>query len=123
MNIDDGFRDLAPLDPTRDAERWERMVAGITAAAAPELARRARLPAPGMMMLLADWVRPTLSAAAVMAAAAGAFLVTGTRAAQADTAPSMASALGYSGTVASWVDAESTPSVEEMVLGLEGAAQ
>lgn len=121
MNIEDGFRDLAPLDPTRDAERWERMVAGITASAAPELARRARLPAPGMMMLLADWVRPTVSAAALMAAAAGAFLVSRPQTA-ADTA-SLASQLGYSSGVASWVDAESAPSVEEMVLGLEGAAR
>lgn len=125
MNIEDGFRDLAPLDPTRDAERWERMVAGITAAAAPELARRARLPAPGMMMLLADWVRPTLSAAAVMAAAAAAFLVAApgsTPPAAAGESVSMASQLGYSSGVATWVDAESAPSVEEM-LGLEGAAR
>ncbi len=121
MNIDDGFRDLAPLDPTRDAERWERMVAGITAAAAPELARRSRLPAPGMMMLLADWVRPTVGAAALMAAAAGAFLLTGTQSASAE-AESVASQLGYSSSVASWVDAESAPSLEEMV-SVEGAAQ
>jgi hypothetical protein len=122
VNIEDGFRDLAPLDPTRDAERWERMVAGITAAAAPELARRARLPAPGMMMLLADWVRPTVSAAALMAAAAGAFLVAGPEsAAVAADSESVAAQLGYSSTVATWVDAESAPSVEEMV-GLEGAA-
>ncbi|HEX6370368.1 MAG TPA: hypothetical protein VF006_15715 [Longimicrobium sp.] len=120
MNIDDGFRDLAPLDPSRDPDRWEAMVAGITAAAAPELARRARLPAPGMMMLLADWVRPTVSAAALMAAAAGAFLL-----ARPDTPAqpgSLAAELGYSTSVSSWVDAESTPSVEEMVLDLEGAA-
>ncbi len=121
MNFEDGFRDMAPLDPSRDTERWERMVAGITAAAAPELARRARMPAPGMMMLLADWVRPTLSAAAVMAAAAGAFLLTGPDSAA--EAGSLASEMGYSASVASWVDAESTPSVEEMVLDWEGAAQ
>ncbi len=121
MNIEDGFRDLAPLDPARDTERWERMVSGITAAAAPELARRARLPAPGMMMLLADWVRPTLSAAAVMAAAAGAFLVTRPDAASAEQA-SLAAQLGYSTTVVSWVDAESAPSVEEM-LALDGGTQ
>lgn len=121
MNIDDGFRDLAPLDPTRDAERWERMVAGITAAAAPELARRARLPAPGMLMLLADWVRPTLSAAAVMAAAAGAFLVTQPGALAAE-AGSLAADLGYSASVATWVEAESAPSVEEM-MGLDGGTQ
>ena len=121
MNFEDGFRDTAPLDPSRDTERWERMVAGITAAAAPELARRARLPAPGMMMLLADWVRPTLSAAAVMAAAAGAFLLTGSDSAA--EAASLTSEMGYSSAVVSWVDAESAPSVEEMVLDLEGAAQ
>lgn len=121
MNIEDGFRDLAPLDPTRDAERWERMVAGITAAAAPELARRARLPAPNMMMLLADWVRPTLSAAAVMAAAAGAFLVAGPDASSAE-AGGLASQMGYSSTVDRWVSAESAPSLEEMV-SLEGVAQ
>jgi L-fucose isomerase-like protein len=120
VNIEDGFRDLAPLDPTRDAERWERMVAGITAAAAPELARRARLPVPGMMMLLADWVRPTVSAAALMAAAAGAFLVARPDTAAAE-ATSLASELGYSSTVATWADAENAPSVEEM-MGLEGVA-
>lgn len=121
MNFEDGFRDTAPLDPSRDTERWERMVVGITAAAAPELARRARLPAPGMMMLLANWVRPTLSAAAVMAAAAGAFLLTG--ADSTAEATSLTAQMGYSTSVASWVDAESAPSVEEMVLDWEGAAQ
>jgi hypothetical protein len=118
VNIEDGFRDLAPLDPTRDTERWARMVAGIQAAAAPELARRARMPAPGMMMLLADWVRPTVSAAALMAAAAGAFLLAGPQ--QAAESASLASQLGYSSTVASWADAESAPSVEEMVVDVDG---
>lgn len=121
MNIEDGFRDLAPLDPSRDTERWERMVSGVTAAAAPELARRARLPAPGMMMLLADWVRPTVSAAALMAAAAGAFLVARPDSASAE-ASGLAAQMGYSSTVDSWVSAESAPSMEEM-MGLEGAAR
>jgi hypothetical protein len=121
VNIEDGFRDLAPLDPSLDTERWERMVAGITAAAAPELARRARLPAPGMMMLLADWIRPTVSAAAVMMAAAGAFLVARPAPAAAETA-SLASQLGYSSAVSRWVDAESAPSVEEM-MAFDGGAQ
>jgi len=121
VNIEDGFRDLAPLDPSRDTERWERMVAGIAAAAAPELARRARLPTPGMMMLLADWVRPTVSAAAVMAAAAGAFLFAGSGS-YAEPSATLASQLGYSSTVSSWVDAESAPSMEEM-MGLGGVAQ
>lgn len=120
MNIEDGFRDLAPLDPGRDPDRWEAMVAGITAAAAPELARRARLPAPGMMMMLADWVRPTVGAAALMAAAAGAFLLA--QPGSAAEPSTLASQLGYSTSVARWVDAESAPSVEEMALDLEGAA-
>ena len=122
MNFEDGFRDLAPLDPARDTERWERMVAGITAAAAPELARRARLPAPGVMMLMADWMRPTLGAAAVMAAAAGAFLLMGPDSAAANSS-SLAAELGYSTSVASWVDAESAPSVEELVLDVEGGGR
>ena len=120
MNIDDGFRDLAPLDPGRDPDRWEAMVAGITAAAAPELARRARLPVPGMMMLLADWVRPTVGAAALMAAAAGAFLMA--RPESAAEPSTLASQLGYSASVASWVDAQSAPSMEEMARDPEGAA-
>jgi hypothetical protein len=119
VNIEDGFRDLAPLDPGRNPDRWEAMVAGITAAAAPELARRARLPAPGMMMLLADWVRPTVSAAALMAAAAGAFLLAGPDSTTEST--SLAAELGYSTSVAYWVDGQGTPSVEEMVLDVEGA--
>ena len=119
MNFEDGVRDLAPLDPARDTERWERMVAGITAAAAPELARRARLPAPGMLMLLADWVRPTVGAAALMAAAAGAFLLA--RPDSAARPATLASQLGYSTFVASWVDAQSAPSMEEMALDAEGA--
>jgi hypothetical protein len=122
VNIEDGFRDTAPLDPGRDPDRWEAMVAGITAAAAPELARRARLPAPGMMMLLADWVRPTVSAAALMAAAAGAFLLAGPDSAAAEST-SLASQLGYSTPVASWVDGQSATSVEEMVLDVQGAAR
>jgi hypothetical protein len=122
VNIEDGFRDLAPLDPGRDPDRWEAMVAGITAAAAPELARRQRLPAPGMMMLLADWVRPTVSAAGLMAAAAGAFLLMGPDPAAAEST-SLAAELGYSTSVASWVDAQSAPSVEEMVVDVQGATQ
>jgi hypothetical protein len=120
VNIEDGFRDLAPLDPSLDTERWERMVSGITLAAAPELGRRARLPSPGMLMLLADWVRPTISAAAVMAAAAAAFLVSRPEAATVET--TLASQLGYSSSVSTWVDTESAPSLEEM-MGLEGAAR
>lgn len=119
--MDDGFRDLAPLDPKLDPARWERMVAGITAAAAPELARRARMPNPGLLWMLSDWVRPTVSAAALMAAAAGAFLWTGWG--TDDTNDEMSTALGYPTAVATMVETGTAPSLEEMVISLEGETE
>ena len=121
MNIEDDFRDLAPLDPERDSARWERMVAGVVAAAGPELARRAGLPQPGMLLLLADWLRPTVSTAALLAAAAAAFLVTQETAAPA-TGGGLADALGYPTAVAEWMDDGQAPSVEALVVDLEGDA-
>ena len=114
----DDFRDTAPLDPSRDAARWERMVAGVTAAARPELARRRRLPAPGLLFLLSDWTRPAAGAAAVVTAAAALFLA----ATPAAPAPgeAEAEALGYPAEVASWLEGGAAPSVEEMVAVLEG---
>lgn len=124
MNIEDDFRDLAPLDPSRDPARWERMVAGVMAAAGPELARRASQPQPGMLLLLADWMRPTVSAAALLAAAAAAFLVTGgpVRTSTASGA-GLADALGYPTAVAEWVDGGQAPSLEALVTDLEGDTQ
>jgi hypothetical protein len=124
VNIEDDFRDLAPLDPSRDAERWERMVGGIVAAAGPELARRRQLPAPGMLLLLSDWMRPTVSAAALMAAAAAAFLVTGSPVQSGSAAGGgIADALGYPEPVAAWLESGETPSVEALVAALEGDAR
>lgn len=119
MNDLDEFRDLAPLDPRRDAARWERMVAGVTAAAAPELARRARTPAPGMLLLLSRWTRPTAGAAAVLTAAAALFL------ALSPAAPHAGGdgVAGAPATVAAWVEGAATPSVEEMIVALEGGAR
>lgn len=116
MNIEDDFRDLAPLDPGRDAVRWEAMVEAITRAAQPELERRSRMPGPGMLLLLSDWTRPAVSTAALLAAAAGAFLMMESQPA---AAPGVADAL-YPSTVATWVEAGQTPSLEDMVAALEG---
>ena len=123
MNFEDDFRDLAPLDPERDSERWERMVGSIMAAAGPELARRAQQPAPGMLLLLSDWMRPTVSTAALLAAAAAAFLLTGQPDATRSTSPGLADALGYPDAVATWVEGGQTPSVEALVVALEGEAR
>jgi CTP:molybdopterin cytidylyltransferase MocA len=100
------------------------MVAGVVSAAGPELARRAALPQPGMLLLLAGWMRPTVSAAALLAAAAAAFLVTGGPVqTPAAAGGGLADALGYPTTVADWVDDGQTPSVEALVVALEGDAQ
>lgn len=123
MNFEDDFRDLAPLDPGRDPERWERMVGSIMAAAGPELARRASLPAPGMLLLLSDWMRPAVSTAALLAAAAAAFLLTAQPDAARTAGPGVADALGYPDAVAAWVDGGQTPSVEALVVALEGDAR
>lgn len=124
MNIEDDFRDLAPLDPAGDPARWERMVGGIMAAAEPELARRAKLPQPGMLLLLSDWVRPTVSAAALVAAAAAAFLVT-SGPVQTSTAVTggLADALGYPEPVVAWMESGEPPSVEALMVALEGDAR
>lgn len=120
----DDFRDLAPLDPRRDPERWERMVSGITRAAAPELARRARMAPPGIAMLLSSWLRPALSAAALVAAAAGAALVVDRVPAVAqDSQMTLAAELGYPAPVASWVETGQSPAMDEMVSALEGDTQ
>jgi hypothetical protein len=123
LSIHDDFRDLAPLDPSRDAERWERMVAGITMAAAPELARRTRLPDLDLLQLLAGYVRPAVSAAALLAAAAGAVFVSAAPQGQSGAAQAqaqVASALGYPAQAATWLDEGSTPSTDELVSAMQG---
>lgn len=118
MRIDDDFRDLAPLRPSLDPDRWGRMVGAVEAAAAPELARRALLPDAGVMMLLSSWRRPALTAAAVASLLAGVFMLQGTPAATAET-PGLAESLGYPATVTEWVEGGSMPSVEELLLAME----
>jgi hypothetical protein len=116
VNLEDGFRDLAPLDPAVDPLRWERMVAGITAAAAPELRRRSVLPPAGMLALLGGWVRPAAGIAAALTAAAGLFLAStppAPRAAEAEP--------GTTGEIVAWMESGTPPSVEELAALLETA--
>lgn len=116
MNIHDDFRDLAPLRPDHDPRRWTRMLERIEAAAAPELARRAGLASPGLLMLLSGWTRPAISAAALAAAAAATVI-----ALQQPTsaAAGVSDALGMPEPVAVWLDGGQAPSVEELVVLLE----
>lgn len=116
MRMEDDFRDLAPLRPSLDPQRWARMVEGIEAAAAPELARRATLASPGLLALLGSWTRPVLSAAALAAGLAGVALLRAP--APAEPGPGVGAALGYPDAVAAWVEAGWTPSVEELLVSL-----
>lgn len=126
MNIDDHFRDLAQLDPSRDPERWEAMVGSIMSAAAPELARRATFGGPALSLLLADWMRPALSFAAGLAAVAALTLAlvqtpaAGT--AVSTESPGIASALGVSAPVSTWVETGTASSLDELALALEEGA-
>jgi hypothetical protein len=109
----------APLDPTRDPERWEAMVQGIVDRAAPILAGYA---ARGPAEWLATWVRPTLAAAAVVAALAIGALVAGGRGAVAGSeaaAIGLGDALGYPAPVSAWVSTGQPPTIEELVLAME----
>lgn len=120
MKMDDEFRDLAPLRPRQDRERWERMVAAVERAAAPELARRAAAGPIGLLGLLSEWTRSAGAAALAVAAAAIALLLLGPVGVESESPPGVSQALGYPDPVAEWVEVDLTPSVEELVLSLEG---
>jgi hypothetical protein len=53
--------DLSPLDPSRDGERWERLVQSVASRALR--AHRARLTVTGQMLA---WARPVLALAAAV---------------------------------------------------------
>lgn len=119
MDANDGFRDLAPLSPRADTARWEAMVAGIEDAAAPELARRASIAGVSLVALLSGWTRSAVPAALGVAVAAMALLVLG-RAPEGESNPGISDALGFPEPVAAWVEVNEEPTLEEMVLLLEG---
>lgn len=73
----DGERSSGPpgLDPAEEPVTWERRVEAITAAAEPELNRRARDLAPAFGLQLERWARPVLTAAAGLVVAGTALLL------------------------------------------------
>lgn len=121
MNLDDHFRDLAPLDPRRDPEHWDARVSAIMVAAAPELARRAAFGGPDLSLLLANWVRPAVSFAAALAAVAGVALALNQTPTTAT--PGIATALGVSAPVSTWVETGEASSIDELALALAGGPQ
>jgi len=113
---DDQDPTWAPLDPSRDPERWEAMVRGIVERAAPILAGYA---ARGPVELLAAWLRPTLAAAAVVAALALGALVSGAREPETGASIGLGDALGYPTPVTTWMSTGQTPTIEELVVAME----
>ena len=113
---DDKDPTWAPLDPSRDTERWEAMVRGIVGRAAPILAGYA---ARGPAELLAAWLRPTLAAAAVVSALALGALAAGSREAESGATIGLGDALGYPTPVTTWVSTGETPTIEELVVAME----
>jgi hypothetical protein len=115
MNED--FRDLKPLDASEDPLRFDRLVRRITAAAAPELARRRLLPGP--LLLLTEWTRPTLAAAAMVLLLAGSALFGPLR--PGGTEPeSIAIGVGVPFPVEVWLETGQAPPIDELVYGIEG---
>jgi hypothetical protein len=116
---DDRDPGWAPLDPTRDPARWEAMVREIVDRAAPILAGYA---ARGPVDWLASWVRPTLAAAAIVAALAIGTLVAGGRGVAPGNdaaAIGLGDALGYPAPVTAWVSTGQTPTIEELLIAME----
>ena len=113
---DDQDPTWAPLDPSRDPQRWEAMVRGIVERAAPILAGYA---ARGPADLLAAWLRPTLAAAAVVSALALGALAAGGREPETGATIGLGDALGYPTPVTTWVSTGQTPTIEELVVAME----
>ncbi|HJR52252.1 MAG TPA: hypothetical protein VJ982_00915 [Gemmatimonadota bacterium] len=115
---DDHDPTWAPLDPSRDPERWEAMVRGIVERAAPILAGYAER---GPAELLATWLRPTLAAAAVVSALALGALLAGSREPEtgATATIGLGDALSYPAPVTTWVSTGQTPTIEELVVAME----
>lgn len=113
---DDRPLDLSSLDLA--PERRAVLSAAIRARGGPILARYARR---GALVVLAEWLRPALAAAAlVVAIALGALIAA--RGESAASSPSTSEALGFPGPVVAWAESGRAPSLEELVISLEEAS-
>ena len=103
--------DFSALDIAQSSRGYERMIAGVVNAAAPELARR-RAAARDPILLIAHWARPALAAAATIAAlAVGSFWFGAEPVQPVAVAPEP---------LESWVLSEEPPSALELIAVIEG---
>lgn len=114
---------LAALDPAADVERWEGIVGSIMERAEPELHRR-RVASRSILHLLAGWARPALAAAAILAAISTALLTLDVAPPAQPLAvqpgPGIIETLQIPEPVATWLTEERGPTVDDLLLALEG---
>ncbi len=111
--------DLSPL--SLRGEAFERRVHAIMRAAAPELARRAARD--GVLVVLGEWLRPALAAAAVIGAIAAGALLSEMRAPQSAPTTGVVQALGVAEPASHWLDEERSPTVSDLEMALIGDAR
>ena len=104
------------LTPEQDPNRWEFLVARISARARPILEARRRQHT--LTHTLSGWRRPVLTAAGGLAAAAMATLLLLPRQDAGPVEASLAEVM-IPWSVAAWIDGSYTPTVEELVQAVE----
>jgi anti-sigma-K factor RskA len=114
---DDSRIDLSALDPGADPSRLDRSARAIASRVAPSLRRR-RERVPALWIELAEWRRPVLAAAALVAAASIIVLAQppSTAVFMAGPGPAtLAEAAGVPPVAASWVESGLPPSNEALL--------
>lgn len=119
MELDRG--DCSPLDPSGDAVAWRRFGERVRMAVAPELARHAARTR--RRAVLDAWTRPVLAAAALLAVAGGGVLTVFSMESEPAAIPGVSAALGLPTAFGEWLEAGRSPTVEELVVALEGRSQ
>ncbi len=109
------------LDPAREPERWDALVARVVKAAEPELARRR---GDGSVVRLRRWARPIAAAAASVAAVAGGTLFSMGMGAQSieAQAPVLAEAILPEAMV-TWIEYGESPDMDGLIVDFEGDEQ
>ena len=111
--------DLSPLDPRADPVRWEGLVGAIVRAAGAELARRRSDPR-GVLDVVARWWRPTLAAAATVAAVATLGLaLTADPAGEPAPAAGLVEAFRLPEPVSAWLAEDRGPTAADVVVALQ----
>jgi len=111
--------DLTPLDTLSDSSRFERLVGAITQLAVPELARRRSRESP--MLLLANWARPLLAAAAVLATLSIGTLSMSDRPSGEEeivVVPGIAEALEVPSPAVDWLNEARAPSASDLLIAV-----